>query len=182
MLKKIIFILLLLNFTNVYSLVPESPIQSQNFSLDNKSKYGWLPSIENLNFGFIYLTDDAMRFISETELKKYFNIKIRKTFNDIKISNKVDVNDNDNDISIQVELYKYNKTSEIYYGVISYKISYSITQEFGAEFTENNKYKEYERTLPIAGSDSQIKQFIKDDIDNFIENLADDYYYMKDLF
>lgn len=41
--------------------------------------------------------------------------------------------------------------------------------------------QDYYIVYSIAGSDTQIKQFVKEILDSMIEAYAEDYYYMKDL-
>ena len=171
--KRIVFIvlaLLVILATNAFSAVVERP--SRKFPEMSAKQYGWLHEYQT-SYLSIRVNDTASKFLSEESLRRYFKLKMRNFIKAQKITKNPEGTDI-NYIDLELELYKYNKTSTIYYGLISLKVDSAINYEVEGE-------RIFKITNSIAGSEGQLTNFIKSEIDWFVEIFAEDFYFIEDL-
>lgn len=71
---------------------------------------------------------------------------------------------------------KYSKCKNELFGEMCAK-----PQIEGSVTSKGKNDQPYRLTKAIAGSDSQLKRFIKEDLDFLIETFVDEYYKVKDL-
>jgi hypothetical protein len=133
--------------------------------------HAWLADYQKSKV-FITLNENAKKFISEDSLLRYFRLKMRNFVGDFQIVDTEETGIGYNYLSIKVELFKYNHEMKIYYGLMSLVAEGSI-------FADSRRT--YFLVNSIAGSDNQIKGFIKEEIDSMVEVYAEDYYFVKDL-
>lgn len=119
------------------------------------------------------VSDEAKRFMNEESLQRYFKLKMRNFVRNIELIEEPKGIDH-NYLYLKLELYKYNDKTKIYYGLVSLKLDSAITFDGSDE-------RIYELTTSIAGSESQLIGFIKQEIDKMLEVYAEDYYYLDDL-
>jgi hypothetical protein len=155
--KIINIVLLLLLLISSCTALSDRPNSS------NISSYKWMKSLNpNLD---IFITDDVKKFISKEKIERYVKLKIRNNVKDIKI---VNINQRNAWLYFNIELFKYNEKMEIYTGMIECRL-HSIQGD-----------KIFTITQSLAGSDTQIVHTIKSHIDDIIEKLATDYYFVQD--
>ena len=168
--NKILTILLFSFSFSINAAELERPSQKYpDQALDN---YGWLLDYK-IAYLSTYVNDTAKKFISEDSLNRYVKLKLRNFVSDIKLT---ESNDDPkfkyNYLNLGLELLKYNDKQKIYYGLISFRMGHSVYRKDGSDI--------YKLTKAIAGSESQILSFIKEDIDQLVEGFAEDYYYVSD--
>ena len=150
--------------------VVEKP--SQAYPEQAVRNYGWMFDIKESLLS-ISMNDTAKKFITEESLNRYFKLKMRNFAKELKFLDEKEVSGlNYNYSYIKLEILKYNDKTKIYYGLISLKMDSSVLWE--------GKPRVYELTKAIAGSEPQMLNFIKEDIDLFVEALAEDYYRIAD--
>jgi len=168
-----IFISIFIFQNNVYALMFR-PIYQSSDSIQVKKEYGWMIKT-NKSYLTIYIGKPTSNFITEDEIRRYIKLKMRNFIKDYKF---IDVEPKDRDHNYthcSTILLKYNDILPIYYGLLNF----SMIPFRGKNY---KKYgEEYSFITPIAGSSDQIKNRLKEKIDRFIEEFAEDYYYMKDL-
>nr|PMJ86007.1 hypothetical protein BCU13_13740 [Vibrio lentus] len=138
----------------------------------DESRYGWLPHYDEHLFN-TYINDNAARFISENELQRYVKLRFRNFVKDLKLKDNIE-HQNHNYMDVSIDLYKYNDTLKIHYGMMSIKIAPSINWD-------SNNTVPYVLAVAIAGSEEQLNQSIKEHLGSLIEVIAEDYYYISDL-
>lgn len=164
---KIVLILVLFS-TNLYAQdIMITPTHDKALSGFNVLQYGWMHQYKNY-FLLTISNKTATDFINSEELERYFNLRLRNLISGINIIKQIDLNTRKNVFMLNLYLYKYNDNLSIYYGLI----------EFQARGDSGVMYR---ITNSIAGSETQIARFVKDNIDNIVEKFAEDYYYIKDL-
>jgi len=145
---------------------------SQSYPEQAVINYGWMFDI-NKSLLSISMNDVAKKFITEESLNRYFKLKMRNFAKELKFLDEKEVGDlNYNYSYIKLEIFKYNDKTKIYFGLISLKMDSSVFWE--------GKPRAYELTVAIAGSEPQMLNFIKKDIDFLVESLAEDYYRIVD--
>ncbi|MFA0409396.1 hypothetical protein AB4505_14555 [Vibrio splendidus] len=92
---------------------------------------------------------------------------------DLKLKDNIE-HQNHNYMDVSIDLYKYNDTLKIHYGMMSIKITPSINWD-------SNNTVPYVLAVAIAGSEEQLNQSIKEHLGSLIEVIAEDYYYISDL-
>jgi hypothetical protein len=172
-----IFISIFIFQSNVYGLMFR-PIYNSSDSIEVKKEYGWMIKT-NKSYLSIYVCGTTSKFITENEVRRYIKLKMRSFIKDYKF---IDIIPKGSDYSkdhtfthCTTILLKYNDNLPIYYGLLTFSIvpvKNKNYQKYGSE---------YSFATPIAGSNDQIKNRLKEKIDKFIEEFAEDYYYMKDL-
>ena len=166
--KKIL--VLLLAFTSTaFGASVERP--SQKYPDQAVNNYSWLTHYDRQNLS-ISLNENATRFISESEVERYFKLKLRNFIRDIKVIKSAE-DLNYNYVEIELELFKYNDKTKINYGLLSLKLYPSVMWEKG-------KPEPYNLTMAIAGSEAQLNSTVKETLDMMVEVLAEDYYFVLD--
>jgi hypothetical protein len=125
-------------------------------------EYGWLHDIKETSMA-LSVNDTAQKFISVEALKRYLKLKTRNFIKDIEVVENAK-GSNHNYLYLKLELFKYNKKSEIYFGLVSLKLDSAISWK-----GDGNRI--YELTTSIAGSDSRLNRFIKEEIDSLAFDL-----------
>ena len=142
------------------------------FEQFDESRYSWLPHYDEHLFN-THINDDAAKFISENELQRYVKLRFRNFVKDLKLKENIE-HQAHNYMDVSIDLYKYNDTLDIYFGMMSFKITHSINWE-------NSNAAPYVLAVAIAGSEKQLSQSIKENLGSLIELIAEDYYYISDL-
>lgn len=174
--KYLLFFLSMTLFINItYAGVIKAPRSryNQTYKAMDMAIYGWVNYYPEYSLD-TSVNKEGLRFIGEYELERYVKLKIRSFLKDIKF---VDSEDNNysrtrNNLILDLDIYKYNDSLEIYYGL------------FEMEITPCDDYligRNYRITVSIAGGKDQIKEKVRDSVNEMIEFFAEDYYYMKDL-
>ena len=168
--NKYLVVLLVLFSVSASAVIVERP--SQKYPNQAIKSYSWLTDYKKASFS-VSVNDDAKKFIDEDSLRRYFKLKMRNFVKDIELLEDPKGVDH-NYLYLKLELFKYNDKTGIHYGLISLKLDSSI------EFNGSDE-RIYELTTSIAGSESQLISFIKQEIDRMIEIYAEDYYYLDEL-
>lgn len=167
-----IFISIFILQNNVYGLIL-GPYKNENYIDVNKKDYGWMKETNKSKLS-IDISETTSKFITEDEIRRYIKLKIRNFIKDYRF---IDNKPKDNNFTFSecsIQIYKYNDKMEIYWGIFHFGMLSSIKYY-------KECWKRYFYVNPISGSDNQIRNRIKKEIDNFIEYFSEDYYYMKDL-
>ncbi|SCX91122.1 hypothetical protein [Desulfoluna spongiiphila] len=168
---RIFLITILVLFSvNVNADVVERP--NQKYPDQALKSYSWLVGYKKCTFS-VFVNDDAKRFMNEESMKRYFKLKMRNFVRDVELVDNPKDN-NHNYLYFNLELYRYNDKTKIYYGLVSLKLDSSVN-------FSGSDARIYELTTSIAGSESQLIGFIKQEIDLMVEVYAEDYYYLYDL-
>lgn len=169
--KTSVFLLSLLLFGYVHAITKSVP--STKYKEQDKDDYGWMKSYPT-HMICTEINKTASKFITEEEFKRYSKLKVRGFIKDLKFIEENEGNEryDYNYFKIHLELYKYNDTLDIYYGLFELEIYPSVLSSTRVS---------YRITTAIAGANTQIKRFIKEEIDDIIEEFAEDYYYIQDL-
>ncbi len=171
--KKLLSLIMLINIS-LHAYTSDIVGKQEKYKFMDRQEYGWLPK-HNKFMLFIDAHGEARNIMTKDDIERYVKLKMRNFVGKIKFIQKAE-NFDYGYFSIIVSLNKYNKNSTIHYGLVELKISKSLNYKEPGLDT-----KQYRLTKEIAGSRSQIKNFIKEDLDWMIEQFADSYYYMKDL-
>ena len=163
-------ILLLIVSSPVLSAIAERP--SKTYTKQAINNYEWMIK-NNKSLLIVRINDHAKRYTSASEISRYTKLKMRNFVNDLKIIDKSE-DYNHSYLYIDIEIHKYNDTTKINYGLISFRMYSAVSWNTGEPLT-------YMFTMPIAGSDEQINSSIKKDIDTMIEIFAEDYYFLSDI-
>jgi hypothetical protein len=165
-----IFISIFIFQNNVYAIAARP---SKKYPDQAKAFYGWMIKSNISYLSSIDINKITSKFITEDEIRRYCKLKMRNFIKDYKFVDTKPKHHNYNFSGFNISLYKYNDKMEIYYGLFYFNmIPYPSFKKCG---------KSYVYTDSIAGSDNQIRNTIKEQIDIVIELFAEDYYYMKDL-
>lgn len=167
-----IFLFLALIFVSASSNAAVVERPSQKYSKSAFNSYSWMVDYKKTLIN-VTVSDDAKKFMNEESLKRYFKLKMRNFVKDIELIEDIKGLDY-NYLYLKLELYKYNDDTGIHYGLVSLKLDSSV------DFNGTDE-RIYELTTSIAGSESQLVSFIKQEIDSFVEVYAEDYYYLDDL-
>lgn len=172
-LSTVTFILLFGSFGNANAYTNSRPNKDKTFPQLDMDDYGWMINT-NLNYHFLIdvSTDVDLMFMTIEELDRYFKLKLRGFIKDFKFIEKEAPNGKTNFVELILDLNKYNDKSTIHYGLLEL----SVIRCFDCVRGTN-----YRITYPIAGSETQIKNQVKQIIDDIVEKFAEDYYYMQDL-
>jgi hypothetical protein len=127
----------------------------------NKKRFNWLNSTKKLDFN-ISLSAEAMMFIDFTEVRNFLNIN-QSSFVSYR-------GDNIKYADIRVNLLSYNDVSDIYYGELTIVIDANSTED---------THIDYIYTKPIAGSNRQIRETIKEELSKFVRKFDNDLYIMR---
>lgn len=164
--KKFLIVILFVFFCfDANAVVISRPLRSADLDI---YFYSWLTKQKNMKFA-VFCNEVAKQFMSEDELFRYFKLKMRNFVKEITVVGKDGKNYN-SWASLNLDLYRYNEKTKIYYGLLFLDINPFLL--------DGNKYQ---IGVAIAGSESQIVDEIKREVDCMIEFYADDYYYMCDL-
>jgi len=168
--NKILVAFFILYATNINAAVMERP--SKKYPDQAYKSYAWMAAYKKAELT-ISINDDAKNFINEDSLRRYLKLKMRNFLKEIELVENPKGLDY-NYLYIQLELYKYNEKTGIHYGLISLKLDSAV------DFSGNDE-RIYELTTSIAGSETQIVDFIKKEIDSMVEVYAEDYYFIDEL-
>lgn len=168
--KEYLIVLLAVFSVSAGAAVVERP--SQNYPKIALNSYSWLTDYKKTSLT-LNVNDAANKFMNEDSLRRYLKLKMRNFVKDIELLEDPKGYEH-NYLNLKLELFKYNDTSNIYYGLMSLKLLSAVAFDGSDE-------KIYELTTSIAGSESQLTTFIKQEIDQMVEVYAEDYYYIDEL-
>jgi len=157
---------------NLSAAVWSIPIQVKEGEWQNKNNYGWMAENHTTMLS-VSSRFDAKQVISENDLERYFKLKMRNFNRDLKFIDEFEKDYSNSFLSIDLELFKYNDKLNIYTGFLHMKVTPSINIK--------SRIDDYTYTISVSGSDTQIKQFVKENIDAMVEKFVEDTYYMQDL-
>jgi hypothetical protein len=170
MIKSIVITLLLLMAS---ATAGESERPLKKYKNIDYNYYFWL--YKTKKYEVTIITDEVVEnFISEDELQRYIKLRMKNFAHGVELGLEYEGYEY-NYILLTIDLSKYNESSEIYTGLISFKAYPSAT------IPDQGLFNVYEIIYPIAGSDKQIRSFIKDSIDAMVESFAEDYFYIEEL-
>ncbi len=168
---KKILLLLIIAF-NLSAAVWSIPTRVKDSEWLNKSDFGWMANNKSTMLS-VTTRFDTEQVISKKEIERYVKLKMRNFNRDLKFVDDFEKDFSNSYLSFDIELFKYNDKLSIYYGFVHMKVSPSINIK--------TKINDYVYTIAVAGSDTQIKQTVKEQIDAQIEKFVEDTYYMQDF-
>ncbi|WP_273860680.1 hypothetical protein [Photobacterium sp. GSS17] len=169
MYKLLVSVLLLFSSTLVNSAVALRP-HSKDIEVAH-SNYGWMSEVKGNVLG-VYIDNVTSSFISEAELQNYITLRLRNLARELSYTTG-EPSPNKNWLTFEVELYKFNDTSQIYYGLIS--LNYAPARAY-----QKRGVPEYQITIAFAEGARSLKTSLKKDLDNILETFASDYYRIAD--
>ena len=146
-------------------------VPSKAYPSSVKRHYSWMCK-SNSAVVAISVSDDTKKFMSEEDIRRYMNLKMRNFLSAYKLTEESSGRDHDY-MSVYVGLFKYNDNIDVYTGLFSVKVESALSQ---GDTTEP-----YILAVGISGSDTQVVGQIKSHIDWAVENFAEDYYMVQDL-
>lgn len=167
------FVFIIMSYNHIYA-TGTSQLPHKKYPAVDKKDYGWMKIFKNYKL-YVKTNDAAKEFISDDEIRRYLKLKLRGFIKDFGLSEIEKIKDA-NMLGLSLLLYRYNDTSEIYYGILEINIYPSFDYK---EWRPEN----YRLTFPIAGieKNAHLKRHVKQIIDVLIKQFSEDYYYIQDL-
>lgn len=174
LLHTILFALFSLNVSAQAFL--KAPVQTNNpFDLQ---EYGWL---SKYNTAVISMSgNDQEAVIANDEIIDFAKLKFRSVLSKVRVGEYLELWAEDSykghiDVTIHLMLIKYNESSDVYYGSLTF---YAYEMLRGEEQTKGDDFM---ITFPVANTTYELRNDIKDTLSTMIEKFAKSKYHIEDI-